>query len=1130
MTEWIISSSALILVIILLRRVLQGKISLRLQYALWALVLVRLLLPFSFFESSMSLMNLVDNRHSTEYDAAADRTQHFEEIEYITSVPQISATSTDIEEIYTPPFGTIQGYYPGDSDHMFPAEIMESATVEEFQQLEKTMKARELLIPIWLAGTAVIALYFLITNLHFGNSLRRSRREMDVPGGKVPVYISELIPTPCLFGLFRPAVYLTPDCENDLGTMRHVLAHEFTHYRHGDNVWAILRCAVLAMHWYNPLVWWAAVLSKRDAELACDEGAIRRLGENERAPYGRTLIGMTCQRRDITALAHTATTMTGSGKSIKERISLIAKKPKMAVYTLVAVLIIAAIAALCTFSGANRGFTDKEALKEALPLAESCAFTNSLELDGDGVVTRSEGYVLEAGDGLRQQYVSVEYALKNSPFHIIVDFAMLDEKGERYSEPFSASTYISKTGTPIIEDISTVRSIGLWKNGYENPVLPPEYEDELLNYLAEFHYGEHIRHNSELTSLSGGEGFTVYFKGGSSMSFALDIAEGFHIVRPELPDWLGEIFYSREIELEEYREKGVAISEELLKFDRYIINYATDIVQQDMEYISSQFSCNIEEAEILSISQIQTGTAGQNEAVNMYELEYRLHPDKPENIRLGEGMVLTDGWLINGSFGKKYFILYHTSINYTVPIATLTDFDMEAYRASEYIERYGSEYTAACVELKSGYMDKLREDVVYANDVGDLFPLQLHDAIRHIVKLEAKHYTSILSGVAAMEVSGVRIKEAWPGRSMPHGNMMIEVDFRLQSANPEEVVLVGGMQYAEDWLSLRRYLVCDMYDSEPGMNYRVFDELFIQETYSFDHYIEAYGNMYAAACAEAFNIFPQAIVWLSTHNERCEPFQKLKHSQTWDYTYKTWLMGDGNPLTEEYMASIEHLIPHINYSPEFSLQVRNGKAGTGKLYTSELKPLELEAGDTVRPGEYYLLIPVSEVKGQWINIIDAFEEASYDCIVHLSISEPVEAEYVLNPQSSNPFEGSLTLRLSEDKILGKLTNALDTQDEQAFLEILPHCPINLIPPERLGTDFFDMVTESAFGENQLMRDYYILKGYFMSDGALSQHYADTIFAMYLDHEETFCKAMSYLRENEFRLIDQLLRYGLDNHV
>ena len=128
-----------------------------------------------------------------------------------------------------------------------------------------------------------------------------------------------------------------------------MLAHEETHFRHGDHVWGVLRGLCLALHWFDPLVWWAAFLSRRDGELACDEAAIRRLGEDERAAYGRTLIGLTCEKRP--ALLLTATTMTGSRGGIRERIVLLAKKPRTAVYTLAAVLLLLAVVVGCTMTG-----------------------------------------------------------------------------------------------------------------------------------------------------------------------------------------------------------------------------------------------------------------------------------------------------------------------------------------------------------------------------------------------------------------------------------------------------------------------------------------------------------------------------------------------------------------------------------------------------------------------------------------------------------------------------------------------------------------------------------------------------------------------------------------------------------
>ncbi|MGN0712412.1 MAG: M56 family metallopeptidase, partial [Anaerovoracaceae bacterium] len=170
-----------------------------------------------------------------------------------------------------------------------------------------------------------------------------------------PVYVTESIETPCLFGFFKPVIYVTPEVAEDSRTLRYAVEHEMSHYRQKDPLWSLLRGICLILQWFNPLVWAAAVLSKNDCELACDAATIRRLGEEERADYGRTLIEMTRPGRNVLLL--NATTMTGSRHALKERIEMIAKKPKMAVYTLIVVLLVAAAAVLVTFTGAkNDGF------------------------------------------------------------------------------------------------------------------------------------------------------------------------------------------------------------------------------------------------------------------------------------------------------------------------------------------------------------------------------------------------------------------------------------------------------------------------------------------------------------------------------------------------------------------------------------------------------------------------------------------------------------------------------------------------------------------------------------------------------------------------------------------------------
>lgn len=325
MIEWIVTSSILIAVIIALRFILKGKISLRLQYALWALVLLRLLVTMSFGSTELSVMNAVPKNVPSALFSAG--------------VPRNAYTSQENSAI-TP--AAEQKWMARPAFESTGAVTNEIARLTDWGSIAKT---------VWLSGIAVVGLWLLISNLRLAARLKKTRRPLSVEGCRLPLYLSDAVDTPCLFGLFRPAIYATGEAAEEETKLRHVIEHEMTHFRHGDHVWSLLRGVCLALHWYNPLVWWAAILSRNDAELACDEATINRIGEDERAEYGRTLIGMTCQRRP--ALLLTATTMTGSGRSIKERIKLIAKKPKTAIYTLVAVLLITAIAVGCTFTGAK---------------------------------------------------------------------------------------------------------------------------------------------------------------------------------------------------------------------------------------------------------------------------------------------------------------------------------------------------------------------------------------------------------------------------------------------------------------------------------------------------------------------------------------------------------------------------------------------------------------------------------------------------------------------------------------------------------------------------------------------------------------------------------------------------------
>ena len=340
MIEWILSSSILILIVIALRTCFKGKISLRLQYAIWGLVLLRLLIPVSFGSANFSVANLAE--------AAQDQPV----IQVIQDMGNLNIPSQSYEDAYNQ---VVQEYEAQginvDSLQGSELEALEYEAYGKMKGKSLSQIAGDIAVVIWFAGIILVGSVFLATNARFRNRIMTSRYALDMQKNHLDVYVTGEIDTPCLFGIRNPAIYVTYPVADDPTMLRHTLEHEATHYRHGDHIWAVLRCVCLAVHWYNPLVWWAAFLSQRDAELACDEATIKRLGEGERAEYGRTLIGMTCRKKANVLI--TATTMNSGKSGLKERIMLIAKKPKMALYTLLIVVLVASIAVGCTFTGAK---------------------------------------------------------------------------------------------------------------------------------------------------------------------------------------------------------------------------------------------------------------------------------------------------------------------------------------------------------------------------------------------------------------------------------------------------------------------------------------------------------------------------------------------------------------------------------------------------------------------------------------------------------------------------------------------------------------------------------------------------------------------------------------------------------
>ena len=330
--SWCVTSSILLAVFLLLRGTLFRKLSPRVRYALWGVVLLRLLVPFQI--PSLSLPA-----------AAADLAP---ELSTISERPIFPNTI-----LVRPINPSVSLDEEDQADLPHSASTIESNLSEYYHFGGPTLS--EGVQVVWTAGAGVVLLAVLAANLRFAQKLRRGRRPLPTAGCPLPVYEADGLSSPCLCGVLRPAIYLTPEATEDGRVRTHVLSHELTHFRHRDHIWSLLRCLALALHWYNPLVWAAVVLSKRDGELACDEGTIARLGEAERIPYGRTLIGLVARRSGAGGVLSCSTTMTGGKKTVQRRIAQLVKQPETKKTALFLAAAAVALAAVFVFAGGQRG-------------------------------------------------------------------------------------------------------------------------------------------------------------------------------------------------------------------------------------------------------------------------------------------------------------------------------------------------------------------------------------------------------------------------------------------------------------------------------------------------------------------------------------------------------------------------------------------------------------------------------------------------------------------------------------------------------------------------------------------------------------------------------------------------------
>lgn len=187
---------------------------------------------------------------------------------------------------------------------------------------------------LWLAGMAALLVHALVSAGKLKRKLATAILLQD------NIYESEFVDSPFVFGVVKPNIYLP--MHMDEGTAAYVIAHEHAHLARRDHWWKVLGYLVLALHWFNPLVWVAYILFCRDIELACDEKVVKGLDGAARADYSQALLSCAAPKRAVAACPLAF----GEG-NIKTRVKSALHYKKPAFWVAAAAVLAVVIVAVC---------------------------------------------------------------------------------------------------------------------------------------------------------------------------------------------------------------------------------------------------------------------------------------------------------------------------------------------------------------------------------------------------------------------------------------------------------------------------------------------------------------------------------------------------------------------------------------------------------------------------------------------------------------------------------------------------------------------------------------------------------------------------------------------------------------
>ena len=253
-------TGSIAIVCVLLLRLLLKKAPKVISYALWAVVLFRLLCPVS-ITSGFSLFGLLDAPATSTVTGTSTMEYVPENIVY-TEFPEVAILVLGVSE-------TINNTLPQGQEQLVADSLEAPVAIGTY---------------VWLLGVLAMAVYSVLSYVRLKRKLLIASPLQD------NIWLADEITTPFVMGLILPKIYLPSDTQEH--QTPYLILHEKHHIRRGDHIFKALAFFALSIHWFNPLVWVAFIYANKDMEMSCDEAVVKKMGEHILADYTASLLSL----------------------------------------------------------------------------------------------------------------------------------------------------------------------------------------------------------------------------------------------------------------------------------------------------------------------------------------------------------------------------------------------------------------------------------------------------------------------------------------------------------------------------------------------------------------------------------------------------------------------------------------------------------------------------------------------------------------------------------------------------------------------------------------------------------------------------------------------------------------------